>query len=77
MARHVLLELKLDQVCGRRTRHVPCSHSLRAPIALACRPHLLRAGPPRLDAHVPNMPAAARPGTFDGSATRRSRCAPC
>ena len=74
MARHVLLELELDQAAGRRTQHAPRSHSPRTPIALAflmastsvaCR----SSSPGRTSA---NMPAAARPGTFDGSATRRS-----
>ena len=60
---------------GRRTRHAPRPHSPRTPIALAllmpptsvaCR----SSSPGRTSA---NMPAAARPGTFDGSARRRSR----
>ena len=60
---------------GRRTRHAPRPHSPRTPLALAllmpptsvaCR----SSSPGRTSA---NMPAAARPGTFDGSARRRSR----
>ena len=69
-----LLELELDQAGERRTLHASRAHSPRTPIALAflmastsvaCR----SSSPRRTSA---DMPAAARPGTFDGSATRRS-----
>ena len=74
-ARHVLLELELDQEgVARGTRRDRTSRSSRSRSHCSCRPHLLRAGPPRPDApDVPTMPASARPGTFDGSARRRSR----
>ena len=56
MARHVLLELELDQegvargTCRDRTVRAPRSRS-----HCSCRPHLLRAGP-RSDAPVPTCP---------------------
>ena len=72
MARHVLLELELDQAgVARGTRRDRTVRAPRSRSHCSCRPHLLRAGPPRRSTSA-NMSAAARPGTFDGSARRRS-----
>ena len=57
MARHVLLELELDQEgVARGTRRDRTARAPRSRSHCSCRPHLLRAGPPRPDAPVPTYP---------------------
>ena len=74
MARHVLLELELDQegvargTRRDRTARLP-DHARIAHAAHICCVQVLFAGRTR----CADMPASARPGMFDGSARRRSR----
>ena len=85
-ARHVLLELELDQEgVARGTRRDRTSRSSRSRSHCSCRPHLLRAGPlrrthqmcrhARLRAagHVRRIGEAPQPFVR----VSRKRCAPC
>ena len=57
MARPVLFELELDRVgVARGTRRDRTVRAPRSRSHCSCRPHLLRAGPPRPDAPVPTCP---------------------
>ena len=86
MARPVLLELELDQVgVARGTRRDRTVRAPRSRSHCSCRPHLLRAGPPRPDAPVPTNARrraaghVRRVGEAPQSFVRvsRKRCAPC